>query len=132
MSNTDELAKFDITTAEGKQQALNWLDKHGWIFLGSFWLYWKAGQFLVNAVKSLTSDAVVQEIEEQKKAAVEIIKAGQEAGVDELEITMSERAGIGLKSELEGLPIDLIAGSSGKFTLKVKYKSQSSATNIEN
>ena len=121
MSNTNELATFDITTSEGKQQALAWLSKHGWI-LGPIWFYWKAGQFLVDALKSLTSDAVAQEIEEQKKAAVEIIKAGQDAGVDELEITMSERAGLGLKSELEGLPIDFMAGSSGKFTLKIKYK----------
>jgi hypothetical protein len=117
-----DIAKFDITTLEGRKQTFDWFDKHGWA-LGPFWIYWKAGKFLVDAVQSLTSGAVTKEIEEQRKTAIEIIRAGKENGVDELEITMSEKAGLSLGSNVEGFPIELMAGSSGNMKLKIKYKS---------
>ncbi|WP_019502006.1 hypothetical protein [Pseudanabaena sp. PCC 6802] len=122
MSN---IAKFAVTTPEGRKQAFDLIDKYGWEYgwvLAPLWFYWKAGNFLVDAVQSLTSGAVTKEIELQTKAATEIIRVAKENDVDELEITMSEKAGLSLGANVEGFPIELIAGSSGNMKLKVKYK----------
>lgn len=116
------MEKFDITTPEGREIALDVFDKYGRYAFPQFWFLWQAGKLLTSAVESLTSGAVTNEIEEQKKAAIEIIQAGKENGVDELEITMSEKVGLNLGSDIEGFPVELMAGSSGTMTLKVKYK----------
>ncbi len=89
----------------------------------SVWLPWKIGRFLWKAATSATADAVEKEIEAPKKAAIDIIKAGKENGVNELEITMSEKAGLSLGSGIKEFPVELIAGTSGNMTLKVKYRS---------
>jgi hypothetical protein len=54
--------------------------------------------------------------------AIDIIKAGKENGADEIEITMSQKAGIALGSDVDGVPIEFISGASGTMKLKVKYK----------
>lgn len=63
-----------------------------------------------------------KEIEAQRKTAVEIVRAGKQSDVDELDITMSEKAGIGLNATIEGVPVEFIVGNSDTMTLKVKYK----------
>jgi hypothetical protein len=45
-----------------------------------------------------------------------------EHGVDVLEITMSEKAGIGLGSSVQGFPLEFHVGKKGNMTVKVKYK----------
>lgn len=39
-----------------------------------------------------------------------------------LKITMSQKAGVGLSSDVDGVPIEFIVGASGTMKLKVKYK----------
>lgn len=58
----------------------------------------------------------------KNKAAIDIIRAGKENGADEIEITMSQKAGVGLASYVDGIPIEFIAGASGTMKLKIKYK----------
>jgi hypothetical protein len=41
---------------------------------------------------------------------------------DEIEITMSKKAGVGLASDVDGVPIEFIVGASGTMKLKIKYK----------
>ena len=119
-----DIQKVDISTPEGRRNAIQWLDKNGWMLFPftSYWLVWKAGKFLFNSAKSLTSETVQKEIEEQRETAIKIIQAGKKNDVDELEITMSEKAGLSLGSSVEGFPVEVVAGTSGKMTLKVKYK----------
>jgi hypothetical protein len=59
---------------------------------------------------------------EQRKVAIDIIRAGKENSADEIEITMSQKAGVGLSSDVDGVPIEFIIGASGTIKLKVKYK----------
>ena len=126
MSNVQ---KVDISTRKERENTFQLLNRSGWVMLPLVngllpseinWLMWKAGKYLFDSFKSLFS--VEKEIEEQREAAVRIIQAGKENGVDELEITMSEKAGLSLESSVEGFPVELIAGKSGNMTLKVKYK----------
>lgn len=119
MSNTH---KVDISTPEGRKNIFQWFDKSSWanLPLVSDLFVWEAGKYLFDSVMSVTS--VQKEIEEQREAAIRIIQAGKENGVDELEITMSEKAGLSLGSSVEGFPVELNAGKSGNVTVKVKYK----------
>jgi hypothetical protein len=64
----------------------------------------------------------ISTLEEQKQAAIEIIKAGKEHNASSLEITLDQKVGIELGSKIEGIPIQVIAGKSGKVTIKVQYK----------
>ena len=89
------------------------------------WLYWKFGKVILKTVRSVLLEANAKEIEAQRQAAIEIIRAGKEHGVDELEITMSQQAVIGFAAPIERAPIELNAGPAGRMTLKVKYKDQS-------
>lgn len=114
---------FDITKPDGRENALTKLrelNKNVWIHMLIPQV--TIGIAILEGVKSLTSDPVEKETAEQKKAAIEIIRAGKECGVDELEITMSEKAGLSLGSSIEGFPLEFLAGASGNMTLKVKYK----------
>jgi hypothetical protein len=109
---------FDLTTEEGRKNALEVTSAFLPTLIPFFWV----GKTLFDGISSLTSGANEKEIEEQRKVAIDIIRAGKENGADEIEITMSQKAGIGLNSGIDGIPIEFIAGASGKMKLKVKYK----------
>src|SRR4051794_19323187 len=113
---------FDVRTPEGRRSAIEAYDKYGWVVTGPLWIYWKLGKAIVKGFRSLTVEANLREIEAQRQAATEIIRLGKEQGVDELEITMSQQAGIGFKSPVDGVPIQFNVGASGTMTLKVKYR----------
>ena len=51
-----------------------------------------------------TRDSNIAILDAQKKAAVEIIKAGKEAGVDNIELTVDESVGVHLGFSAEGIP----------------------------
>lgn len=116
MSNSNQT--FDLTTEEGRKKALAITSIFFPTLIPLAWL----GKTLFNGISSLTSGANEKEIEEQRKVAIDIIRAGKENGADEIEITMSQKAGVGLTSDVDGIPIEFIAGASGKMKLKVKYK----------
>jgi hypothetical protein len=62
-------------------------------------------------------------IQQQKEAAVEVIRAGRENGAEEIELEMDETAGLDLKGKLRsGETLETKIGKSGRMTLKVKYK----------
>jgi hypothetical protein len=60
--------------------------------------------------------------ENQSVAAANVIRAGKESGVDEMEIVMSHEAGLNFKAPIEGVNISMKAGAEGNITMKVKYK----------
>ena len=113
---SDSNQKFDLTTQEGRKNALLQLA------LNPFSPYYFIGKALFDGIASLTSGTNEKEIEEQRKAAIDIIRAGKENGADEIEITMSQKAGVGLASDVDGVPIEFIVGASGTMKLKIKYK----------
>lgn len=112
---------FDVTTPEARKSALQeilaWRQRYWWVPFPI-----QAGVMLWKWASLYAVESSAKEIESQRKTAVEIIRAGRENNVDELEITMSEQAGIGLGSSIEGFPIQFDAGTQGKMTVKVKYK----------
>jgi hypothetical protein len=112
---SDSSQAFDVTTKEGRENALV-ITKL--LFPLQFWL----GKALFEGISSLTSGANEKEIAEQRKVAINIIRAGKENGADEIEITMSQKAGVGLASDVDGVPIEFIVGASGTMKLKIKYK----------
>ncbi len=104
--------KFNLTTVEGRKQALESFDKHGWIYAPQIWLIKKAWDWI----------AAPDTIQEQRKTALELIKAGRDNSVDEMKITLDQTAGMDIGANFEGIPIKAKIGKSGKITLEVKYK----------
>jgi hypothetical protein len=112
--------RYDVTSPEARKVALVtalfppwWVNLIPGGYLG--WVAWRFAQLY-------SADSTAREVESQRRTAVEIIKAGKDRGVAELEITVSEQAGIGLGSSVEGFPIQFNAGTQGNMTIKVKYK----------
>ncbi|WP_411851314.1 hypothetical protein ACLB90_01590 [Stenotrophomonas sp. LGBM10] len=75
------------------------------------------------AVAALARHFFKPSVEEQAQSAADLIKAGAENNVDEMEITLSEEAGLHIKSAHPDVPIKLTVGKSGTVTMKVKYRS---------
>ena len=61
-------------------------------------------------------------ISEERKTAIELIKAGKEKGVDELEIVLDQKAGLNIEAEVKGAFVKTQLGKDGKMIVKVKYK----------
>lgn len=106
---------LDITTVEGRKQAFAQIGIGELLFPELWLLDWLWNNFSPGNVEA-------REIEAQRRSAIEIIRAGKDSNVDELDITMSEKAGIGLNANVEGVPVEFIVGNSGNMTVKVKYK----------
>ena len=104
--------EFDLTTTYGRSQALK---NYGDLLLPQ--------PLVVTLVqKALGYIFSTDTIKQQRKTAVELIKAGQKNGVDEMTITLDETAGVDIGAEVEGIPVKAMVGKNGKVTLKVKYQ----------
>lgn len=108
--------EFDLTSVEGFKKALEFFNKYGVIYSPQKWLLKMAW----DVVSSLVSSRDI--IQEQRKTAVELIKAGRDAGVDEMKITLDQMAGIDIGADIESIPFKVKVGKNGKMTLEVKYK----------
>ena len=120
---SEEMKTFDVTTSEARKNALKQAVAESLLYafipgIGAVVAFWR--------LKKLTTlysrESQSQEIESQRETAIEIIRAGKDHSVDEIEITMSEKAGLSLGSSIEGFPIECTIGTSGTMTIKVKYK----------
>ncbi|MBO3461196.1 hypothetical protein G7B40_037695 [Aetokthonos hydrillicola Thurmond2011] len=107
---------FDLTTKEGRQNAVEQFDRWGMLIPGfaPFWL-------MRQAFKAF-SQSGVDTLKAQKEAAIELIKAGKENDVDEMTITVDQVVGLDLGSDIEGIPIKCKIGKSGHMIIEVKYK----------
>ena len=103
---------FNLTTPDGRKQALGSFDKYGWIYAPQIWV-------LKKVVDWISSPDTIQE---QRKTAIDLIKAGRDNGVDEMRITLDQTAGVDIGAEVEGIPVKAKIGKSGEVTLEVKYK----------
>lgn len=105
---------FDVTTEWGRKNALKTLSRPLYPFSSLGWLFSEA---IRAVIKGRTAA-----IEAQKDAAVEIIKAGKDNNVDKMTITLDRTAGIDLGSDVEGIPIRMKIGDSGKVSIEVQYR----------
>jgi hypothetical protein len=105
---------FDLTTPEGRKNAIDAFDKYGWILAWPTWL-------IRQAYKVMTEGAIAS-TEAQKNAAVDLIRAGRDHGVDKMTIKLQRTAGIDLGSEVDGIPIKLKVGDSGTVEIAVQYR----------
>jgi len=111
--------KFDITTPNGRKNALETMEKYRWVpWVREFGLLLKA----VTWVSEQISKSGTNTIEAQKKAAVDLIRAGKKYNVKNMEINLDQTAGLDFGSEVEGVPIKCKIGKSGHMTINVQYK----------
>ena len=82
------------------------------IFFPQIWLLEKTFELFSNT----------DTISEQRKTAIELIKAGKEKGVDELEIVLEQKAGLNIETEVQEVSIKTQLGKNGNMIVKAKYK----------
>ena len=114
--------KFDLTTRDGLLEAVKQLKDKDLLLLLVPGLGPMAylGKKAIDAGEKLFASTEAT-IEQQRQAAVEIIKAGKDSGAESLEVTLSQKAGLNFGSDVDGIPIQVMVGKSGSMTLKVKY-----------
>lgn len=102
---------YDLTTRQGMKSALDRIQK----YTGFNPLLWTVG-------KILDATAPASGAAKQSEAAVNIIKAGKENGVEKMTIVMDEQAGAHFSAPIEGVNISAGVGSKGKIRIEVTYK----------
>lgn len=130
MSNEDKSGKqlvartFDLTTSAGLTEALRAAKDPDLLLLIGGPIPYLAKKLFDKGAELIreTANSTNSTIQEQRQAAVEIIKAGKDNNASSLEVTLDQKAGIDLGSEIEGIPLKFSVGKSGKMTIKVQYK----------
>lgn len=102
---------FDLTTKDGmeiaKKYVLNYFE------LTPVGMLYNIGKMIFD------SDSV----KKQGKTVEDLIKAGKEKGVDEMEIILDNKKGFHFDAPIdEGIKIDTVLGSDEKVRIRVKYK----------
>lgn len=107
-------ASFDLTTNEGRENAIAAFDKYGWAipYANMIWLARKAADWF----------SPIDTIEAQKKTAIDLIKAGRNNGVDTMKITLDQNAGLDFRTDVDGIPITCRIGKNGHMTIDVTYR----------
>ena len=123
----DKLAtpSFDLTTEAGLNEALRILKDRKWWVMAALANPALAGPILAIQALDKGLDLIRDSkstIQKQREATIEIIKAGKDNNASSLEVTLDQRAGIDLGSELQGVSLNFAAGTEGKMTIKVQYK----------
>jgi hypothetical protein len=115
--------EFDLTNAKGltagivASQAPN-MGRDPWDILG---LLIELMKYAIDRVASLLDSKQIMEA--QRNTAEDIIKAGENHNVDELEITLDQDAGAKVNLNINGADIVKIKiGNEGKMKIKVKYR----------
>jgi hypothetical protein len=104
---------IDLTTPEGRNAAVEYFDKYGWLVSWPLWL-------TRHAFKAVRDNAT-KTTEAQKRAVVEIIQAGRQNGVKKMNIKIDRTAGLDFGSEIDGFPIKMKVGDAGTITIEVEY-----------
>lgn len=126
----DQEPTYDLTTYEGmrkaaidfagkspkKAAAMGALVAINPLLLPAFYLGNKAIDGLLNTFKD-----PVKVIDAQRKAAVDLIKAGKDNDAKKLKVTLNQQAGVDIGGELEGYAMKFSFGSDSKMTIDVEY-----------
>lgn len=103
----------------GRKYTLETIEKYSWVpWIRELNLLIKAGTWVSEQI----SKSGTNTIDAQKKAAVDLIRAGKENNVEHMEITLDQTDGLDFGSEIDGVPIKCKIGKSGHMTIKVQYK----------
>ncbi len=106
--------KLDLTAVDGLKRALEFYKNNA--------SYMMTGIIPFPLFDLLGLNSSSNTVQEQRETAIKLIKAGRDSGVDKMEITIDQTAGIDIGPDIEGIPIKVKVGNNGKITLKVKYK----------
>lgn len=114
---------FDITTKEGIKKAITAMGDNDLLLLliPGFGMGVYAGKKIFDFASSFSA-ATEATLEQQKKAAIEIIKQGKKSGATRIKVTLDQKAGFDFGSEIEGIPVKMMMGKFGRMTLEVEYK----------
>jgi hypothetical protein len=118
---------YDLTTPEGIAKAIKDYAKNNYV---------KAAVHAINpliALPTILGNAIFElgsklaehpekMIEAQRKAAVDIIKAGKKNGASKIRVTLDQKAGIDIGGALEGYELKFAVGTNNKMTIEVDYK----------
>ncbi|WP_090143343.1 hypothetical protein [Limnohabitans sp. DM1] len=115
---------FDLTTSAGVRDAIRAAKDPDLLLLLGGPIPYLAKKLFDKGAELIreTANSTNSTIQEQRQAAVEIIKAGKVNNASSIEVTLDQKAGIDLGSEIEGIPLKFSVGKSGKMTIKVEYK----------
>ena len=115
---------FDLTTSAGVSDAIRAAKDPDLLLLIGGPIPYLAKKLFDKGAELIreTANSTNSTIQEQRQAAVEIIKAGKDNNASSIEVTLDQKAGIDLGSEIEGIPLKFSVGKSGKMTIKVEYK----------
>jgi hypothetical protein len=102
---------IDLTTPQGRQNAIDLFDRFGWIVS---WPVWLARQAFTVADAPATTEA-------QKNAVIEIIQAGRKNGVKKMSVKIDRTAGLDFGADIDGVPIKMKMGDSGTISIEVEY-----------
>ena len=102
---------FDLTTKDGMDIAKKYVLSY--FELTPVGMLFKIGKMIFD------SDSV----KKQGKTVEDLIKAGKERGVDEMEIILDNKKGFHFNAPIEeGITIETALGSDEKIKIRVKYK----------
>lgn len=109
--------EYDVTTAAGLKSVADFFRE------GSA-MAWLANPLVTSIFaveKLLKANSESTSVENQAKAATEIIKQGKESGAKKIKVTIDQQAGANLSVPIEGVNISAMVGSNGKMTLEIEY-----------
>lgn len=112
--------KFDITTKAGLLETLKFLDSDPRFESMGDPISRFGIKKAAHALESLLS-TTESTLQQQRQTAVDIIKAGKDAGVDSLEVTLDQHVGLHFGSNVDGIPIKATMGKSGSMIIKATY-----------
>lgn len=105
------MTKYDLTTKEGKEVALKFIDNlaifNPVLFLGK------------KAFDAIFDD---KDIKKQEEVAKALIIEGRKSGVEEMEIKLNSNKGLDLRVPIENADVKAKVGSDNSVIIKVKYK----------
>lgn len=107
------MKKYDLTSSKGLQNAMKYIGDNVFTINPALGL----AKYVVDKFSDLSKSW-----ESQRDTALELIRKGKEQGVDEMEITMSNKRGFRLNAPVDGVNIDTMIGADEKMHVKVKYK----------
>lgn len=115
-----ESISYDLTTSEGIKNVSTVAAKHLAIYAlaGPLGILAKFAYDLGSKMLEPTEEVTLA----QAKAAADLIKAGADNGVSEIDIIMSQEAGTHFSTNFEGHPIKFTLGKSGTVKMAVKYR----------
>jgi hypothetical protein len=109
---------FDLTTEAGRKRAAEFAASVALVHVPGVMEF-----LLLRAAYYRLTRQGIDTMEAQKTTAIDLIKAGsKQQDLDEMKITMDQKAGLDLGSEVEGIPIKAKIGKSGHMIVEAKYK----------